>query len=310
MKKIIIMMTSIIASLILIGCNIRHEPVDIYTSIYPLEFMTKEIVGDHLSVRSIYPRGADVHEFEPPASVIINMAKSKGIFYIGAGLEGFMVSAANTTFANMSEKLLELSKFVTLVEPGFIHESSDPHHNGFGYDPHIWLDPLRMIVMAEKILERVIDIMPEQDDVFRDNAADLIKRLNKLDDDFIASTEDPRIIRKIILVDHDAYIYWEERYGIERMRARVDNHSCEVIPKVFFENLALIEQYGIKHIAVTAYEYQCAVTNQYVQQANLTKVTLHHLATISDDDFEQNKDYFELMYQNLSILRLMFPKTE
>lgn len=310
MKKLFASFLLFLSIAFIAGCNPSHGYVDIYTSIYPLEFLTKEIVGDHLIVRSIYPMGADVHDYEPSAKVIVNMAQSQGIFYIGSGLEAFIEAAENTTFKNMQDKLLELSNFVSMIEPGEEHES-EAGEGGHSHtvDPHIWLDPLRMVTMAEAILDRVITILPEKEDEFRANAAEIIEKLEKLDEDYLEQINDPSIARKIILVDHDAYLYWEERYGIERMRARVDNSSCEVIPNVFIANLALIEEYGIQHIAVTAYEYQCAVTDQYIAQANLQKVTLHHLATITEDDMENNMDYIQLMYQNLSVLKRMFPKT-
>lgn len=47
----------ILSILFLSSCNNEKIKVDIYTSIYPLEFVVKNIVKDEYVVRSVYPRG-------------------------------------------------------------------------------------------------------------------------------------------------------------------------------------------------------------------------------------------------------------
>ena len=63
MKKLIIIM---FLSLFLTGCfnTERQEELDIYTSIYPIEFATRRMYGHNSNVRSIYPDGVDIYEYE------------------------------------------------------------------------------------------------------------------------------------------------------------------------------------------------------------------------------------------------------
>ncbi len=66
MKKIILLMLAIVSLVTVSGCK-DSKKVDIYISVYPIEYIVKQIVKEDLVVESIYPRGAEVHDFEPTA---------------------------------------------------------------------------------------------------------------------------------------------------------------------------------------------------------------------------------------------------
>ena len=61
MRKILLLLISVFGTVFLSACDGVTEDADIYTSIYPLEFVVREIVGDEYTVKSVYPRGKDVH---------------------------------------------------------------------------------------------------------------------------------------------------------------------------------------------------------------------------------------------------------
>ena len=39
--------------------------LSVYTTVYPLQYFTERIGGEHVDVQSIYPPGADEHSFDP-----------------------------------------------------------------------------------------------------------------------------------------------------------------------------------------------------------------------------------------------------
>lgn len=305
MKKWVLALLLFVLTSSLVACRQTSSNYDIYASIYPIEYLAKRIAGEHLSVGASYPRGADVHEYEPPANQIVKMSRSKVLFYIGAGLEGFLVEAKKSTFEKSGCELVELSTFVPLVSFEELGGDIEHHHIA---DPHIWLDPLRMKTLAEVIRDKIMLIDPEHSDDYLANATDLIKDLDDLHARYIELLNNPIYTEKTILVDHDAYVYWEERYDITRIHTRIENHSCEIIPSEFSRNLSLIAEKNIKYIIVTKNESACPVVNQYVSQANLSVEYLHSLATISRAEEESGLDYLEIMYTNLSILTRVLPK--
>src|SRR5699024_1772742 len=89
----------------------------------------------------------------------------------------------------------------------------DGHHSDF--DPHIWLDPLRMIEMAEMIEHELTEMYPEHSERFATNFAEVVDKLEKLDEQFVSLFAEKQ--QKQLLVSHAAFGYWEERYGLEQI---------------------------------------------------------------------------------------------
>ena len=102
MKKIkyLLCLLIVLGGLVLgVSCK-KGEDIEIYTTVYALDFVTKEIVQDKVKVKSIYPKSAEVHEYEPTPKELIKMARADIIFFIGQGLEPFIEKGLDSTFKN------------------------------------------------------------------------------------------------------------------------------------------------------------------------------------------------------------------
>ncbi|MDD4076374.1 MAG: zinc ABC transporter substrate-binding protein [Bacilli bacterium] len=296
------------------GCDGIPEEVDIYASIYPIEFLVKEIVGNKYKVKAVYPRGKDVHDYDVSPSEIISLSKSKIIFYIGLGLEPVIEKSKDTVLSDVLT--ISLADNLTLIElnSDHYHEGYDPSNDGqVFYDPHVWLDPINMQIIAETILENIIEYLnvePADVTLFKENCNNLKSRLKDLDEDFKDVLSDETIINKTIMVDHDAYAYWQLRYGINRIKLRNHNDSPDISPVEMKEKIEQAQALGIKYICTTKNEMESSIIEAYLLGLNLTvkdKRQLHHLGTITAKE-EKKEDYFSLMRYNLKILNEVMPR--
>lgn len=299
--------------IILPGCQEIEEEVDIYASIYPVYYIADYIVKDKMVVKQIYPSGADVHDYDPGnGKELLKMSKAKMMFYIGAGLEGF-VSKSHSIFDKKPIKLVELSKYIKLCKQtnnGYEYLTTEERDTIINIaDTHVWLDPSRMITMAEVILQNIIEIDSDNEEFYTNNFNLLKEELQKLDNEYMTKISDEQY-EKIIFVDHDSYLYWEERYGIKRIRTRIDNESCDSTPSNINENIEKAKQYNIKYIVTTANESVCKIIKNYASTLNAEIVEINHLATLYKEDEEANKDYFTIMYENLDMLLKILPKKQ
>ncbi len=311
MKKIIALLLIAIMMLIIPGCDNDNEEVDIYASIYPVYFLTDYIVKDKMVVKQVYPTGADVHDYDPGnGKEILKMSKAKIMFYIGADLEGF-IEKSEAIFSDKPIKLIELSNYVKLCKQtsdGFTYLTKEDFEMAKGVaDTHIWLDPLRMAKMAEVILGNLIEIDPENESEYRKNAEELITKLKELDNEFVTKLSDESL-NKIIMVDHDSYLYWEERYGIKRIRTRINNESCDADPSNISEVVSKAKENNIKYIVTTENETVCGIVDKYAKTLDAEIVAINHLSTLYKLDIERGKDYFSIMRYNLSVLLSILPK--
>lgn len=94
------------------------------------------------------------------------------------------------------------------------HGHADEHgHDHDGRDPHAWLDPENAAIWIEAIRLALTEIDPENASTYAENAAAAVARLAT-----IAEAVEARIAPlrgQSFVVFHDAYHYFEARFGIE-----------------------------------------------------------------------------------------------
>ena len=66
MKKIISLIILGVLSLTMTGCFKRDsfEDITIYTTAYPIQYITDYLYGEHSEVLSIYPNGVAIHDYK------------------------------------------------------------------------------------------------------------------------------------------------------------------------------------------------------------------------------------------------------
>lgn len=101
------------------------------------------------------------------------------------------------------------------------HDHHDDHahdahgegdHGEAAYDTHLWLDTANAKAMAEEIERALVAADPADAEIYQTNAAALMKRLDALDIELKA--ELAPVKSKPFIVFHDAYQYFEKRYGV------------------------------------------------------------------------------------------------
>ena len=91
-------------------------------------------------------------------------------------------------------------------------QDHDDLHDHGEFDMHIWLDPVNAAVMAEAITDALSEADPANAAAYHDNEHDLIHRLEDLTDELDAALAPIR--DKPFIVLHDAYRYFEDRFGL------------------------------------------------------------------------------------------------
>ena len=327
MKKKIMLTCLLFAITVLSACsnNSTEEPnkegvLSVYTTVYPLMYLTEQIGGEYVDVQSVYPAGADEHTFEPTQKNIINMAKSDLFLYIGHNLEGFVSNAKSiledegVKMAAIGERLdLEHIKSATNEdEAGYDHEQEEAHdhekdsaddhadHNHGDVDPHIWLDPLLTIDMATEIKNELVQLMPEQETSFEENYQQLVTKLEELNDAFIETAE--HATKHEIIVSDAAYGYWEQRYGIKEIAVSGLSSSSEPSQKQLQNIMETAKEHDIKYVLFEQ-NISSKLTEIIQKEIGAKALQVHNLSVLTEADIENNEDYFTLMYKNIETLQ-------
>ncbi|WP_252311741.1 metal ABC transporter solute-binding protein, Zn/Mn family [Sinobaca sp. H24] len=300
----------------------QDEALQVYTTLYAWEYVTERIGGEHVEVNNIVPAGTDVHNFEPTAQTMVDIAESDLFVYTGAGMEGF-AGAINDSIENEDVTSLEVTNGMELAsyehdhshaeednhsEEEHAHEEEEEHseeehaeeeESHGDQDPHVWLDPALTKEAAETIKNELASKNPEQEAVFQENYDALSEELDSLDSDFseMASSSE----KDSFLVSHAGYGYWEERYDIHQIGISGLSPSNEPSQRQIQEIIALAEENNLNYVMVE--QNIPSNTADVVQdETGAEALELHNLESLSEEEINSGEDYFSLMEKNVSNL--------
>lgn len=291
----------------------KNEVIQIYTTVYPLQYFAERIGGDAVSVSSIYPAGANEHTFEPTQQDMMSLADADLFFYIGLGLEGF-VENAKKTLANEHVKMVATIDAVSDDQLDDSHsehhegseetsehtEEGHEHHDHGAVDPHVWISPKISQNLALAIKDSLIEAAPSQKDAFEKNYEELIAELQQLDADFSEMAQNSP--NKTFFVSHSAFGYIANTYDLEQVAVAGLNSQDEPSQK---ELTKIIDIAKDKNISYILFEQNVSskLTEVIQQEVGAKSLVLHNLGVLSKEDIKNNETYFTLMNKNLETLR-------
>ena len=294
----------------------NDDLLQVYTTVYPLQFFAQQIGGEYVNVETIYPPGADEHTFEPSQKDMMALADADLFFYIGLGLEGF-VNKANKTLENEDVKMVPVGESLHLDEEGEHkeeashegeaaeeghddeeHADEDGHAHG-DFDPHVWLDPIYANELALAIKNQLAEQMPEHKDTFEQNYTELTAQFKDLDKEFSEVIGSAK--RKEILVSHSAFSYWEERYGIQQISISGQSTTNEPSQKELQNLISHAKEEKIKYV-LNEQNFNSKLAKMIQDEIGAKSLTLHNLSVLTDKDIENNETYFTLMEKNIATL--------
>lgn len=171
-------------------------------------------------------------------------------------------------------------------------------HTG-DHDPHLWIDPLRMIEISRIIKDELIELNPDAEADYNANFEALEAELLALDEEFseLLATKD----NKHIIVPHAAYGYWEGRYGVKQIAISGLSTSQEPSQKQLTEVIDQAEEHNLDYIL---YEQNSPnrLSEVIQEQIGAEALTIHNLSVLTDEDIKNEEDYISLMRYNLEIL--------
>ncbi len=181
--------------------------------------VVRAVGGDAIALTVLLPPGVDPHTFEPTPQDVAAVADAAVVFANGAGLERFLEPLLQN--AGGHARLVTVSEGIALRRlGGSAHE----------VDPHVWFDPLNVMVWVRNIARALRTLDPAHAEVYAANARRYEDELRKLDAwirDQVARV--PPEQRKLV-TDHAVFGYFAQRYGFEQVGAIVPGGSSAAEP--------------------------------------------------------------------------------
>ncbi|NQU55203.1 MAG: zinc ABC transporter substrate-binding protein [Bacteroidetes bacterium] len=212
-------------------------------SILPQKTFVQKIAGDDFEVNVLVPRGSSPAAYSLLPSQLKAIAGSAVWFRIG--YIGFEYSWAEKIMeANGDMKVVDLSKGLDLIVDEEEQHGDHVHMNGV--DPHIWLSPLLVKQMAQKILDELSVLKPEKSVEYKGNYLKFVKEIDQLNIEIKNKLKSFQ--GKKFIVFHPSLTYFARDYGLEQFS--LETGGKEPTPKQLASVVDLAKAENIKVIYI------------------------------------------------------------
>ena len=167
--------------------------------------IVRNVGGDHVSVTSLVPKGADIHTYQPAPSDLRAVADANVVVMNGLGLDDWLAKtiSAGSTKATIVRLGVDLAGVALL--PG---ETPDTQN------PHLWMDVSAGARYAMRISDALQAAAPADAASIRATTAAYLTRLASLDSWVRSRVATVPAEQRKIVVFHDALAYFARAYDL------------------------------------------------------------------------------------------------
>lgn len=283
MKRKILTFLLIISTILLTGCIKRDdmEGIDIITTIYPIEYVTKRLYQDNANITSIYPHGVNIEEYKLTNKQLKDFSNNDLLIYNG-----------NSNDREYATIILEKNKNIKIIDASYGLEETYSKSD-------IWLNPSNILMLAQNIKQELSDYI---DNPYLKQEIENNYKLLKLDiselDTELNRTAKNSTNKKII--SYDESLKFLEKYGFEVINLTSENKEIDSNIKLA---TSLLNNKSLSYIFVNEWTKDEELVNKLIEETSCKKIIFKNLATITDEDINQNEDYISIMNYNISNLK-------
>lgn len=283
MKKLFKIFTFFTIIFILTGCINKDsmEDITIYTSVYPVEYVTEKLYGSHANVISFYPSDANPYEYKLTQKQIKDYSSSNLIIYNGLAEEKDYIA-----------QMLNYNRNLKIIDSTARIEYQNTMDE-------IWINPSSLLTIAQNIKNGFKEYI---------NSSYLIKEIDdnynklKLEISTIDAEMKEMVVNsenKTIVVSNNDFKFLE-KYGFNIISLDSDTISDKIIS----DTKKIISNKEVNYIFIKkGEELNDTIKNIKAEYPSVETIEIDMLNTISTEDRNDKKDYVTIMYENIESLK-------
>lgn len=200
------------------SCKTKSNNSDeLSVSILPLKYIVDAITCGDFNINVIVPAGASPETYSPTAAQVARVERSQLIFVSSGDL-----SAESEIVNKMTDKkrIVDLSNGVNLIRGHKCGHSTDAHaSHESSADPHIWLAPNELKIMATNAFNAINTLYPDSIK-YMDAYIELIDNINATDDMIRKRLDSSE--QHAFIVYHPSLAYYAREYGLTQIAIEND----------------------------------------------------------------------------------------
>ena len=299
----------------------KDGSLTVMASFYPLKYLAEKVGGEHVSVTSLTPDGAEPHDLELSPKMVDSLSSADAVIY----LAGFQSAVDEAIEQQAPKTVIDVSSAAELVEAGTDanhpaededeatdeaqsgeteahdhdhegHEQADhDHHHDMSADPHFWLDPTRMAKAATLVGDKLAEADSAHADTYKANAKALAEELTTLGDTLVTKTSTCKV--KTFVTAHTAFGYLADRTGLTQVGISGLDPESSPSPARLAEIAQIAKDQGVTTIFTEAL-IDPKVAQTLADDLGITTAVLDPIESQTD----ASKDYAATMNSNIDAL--------
>ena len=215
-----------------------QDRINVVVSIPPQKYFVDQIGGEFVNISVMLPPGASPHSFEPRPSQMVELGNAHLYLAIGVEYEKALLPGIKSMHPEL--RIIHTHRNITKISmPARSHDRA-PHqsheqgpenhdhdhgheqgnHRHEGLDPHVWLSPDTVMIMAGSIYQALAEALPDHKGYLQENYFNFHQELLQLDQDIKGVFSQLRPGTKF-MVFHPAWGYFARSYGLVQVPIEV-----------------------------------------------------------------------------------------
>jgi zinc transport system substrate-binding protein len=296
-RRTVVGCTALLATCALAACSAlqSNQPgsakPQVVAALYPYAYVAARVAGPHAMVTDLTQPGLEPHDVELTPQQVGELEQADLVVYE----RGFQPSVDAAVEQNPPRAALDVTS-VVLLQPFAAGPAGEQAPSGL--DPHLWLDPTRLIPVARAVAHSLATADPRHAADYTARANSLIRDLERLDAAFRRGLSHCQ--RTEFVASHAAFGYLARRYGLTMIAIAGATPEVEPSAQHLAQVQSLIESDGIttvfsERLGTSAY------ADTLASDLNLQTAVLDPIEGLASSDPHAN--YLTLMRANLTALR-------
>ena len=259
--------------------------VNVMVSIAAQKYFVEKVGGRYVDVSVLLPPGASPHSFEPRPSQMVELGNADLYMAIGVEYEKALLPKIKPMHPDL--RIVQTDSGISKIsmvpnshdhdhhhghdhshdhehhhdghghedhanahghDHGNSHKHGHGHHNHEGRDPHVWLSPDTVQVMAGNIYQALAESLPEKTGYFQDNHINFKREIMLLDQEIkgVFAKVEPGTK---FMVFHPAWGYFARSYGLVQVPIEIQGKEPKPADLKHLIDMALHE--NIKFVFIS-----------------------------------------------------------
>lgn len=282
MKKITSILLIGIMCFTLTGClkSDSMEDIDIYTTVYPIEYITDRLYGEYSNISSIYPDGVNVNEYSLTNKQIKDYSDSDLLIFNGLNEEKNYV----TSFFKNNSSIKIIDSTASMEYDNRVEE--------------LWLNPSNFLMIAQNIKNGFDEYLTNHyiKNSVNEKFEELKIEVSKLDATFTTIVENAS--NKNIIVSDDVFSFLA-KYGFNVISLDPDT----ITDKAISQAKDYLSSGSSSTIFVLSNDELTDTINTIIKDTGKKVTYIHNLSNISETERSNKDNYLTIMNDNIELIK-------